>query len=283
MLSERKVAMMVTVAIISMSLAACGVLGGTPTGTGQNVGPVSSSAAAQRAPVVIHAGVCIDGTGSSPGPFAVQMTSLMADSVAAWDPPPPDPASGASAQPGLTFAVRPIVTSSYATNVLTLTGSIPAVPALAAEPQADSDPSFDNDIHSWMGAKAAWEREESAASAAAASLSGRIRQFPPVRNTWSAIYACIGALAAQVLAHGPSTRLIVASDMENNESVVGLNLAGDAVMIVESCPPQVSTTCPSRFAGAKAFLMQHGASSVQLIRSDAVTPAIIDDFLEGGS
>jgi hypothetical protein len=105
-----------------------------------------------------------------------------------------------------------------------------------------------------------------------------------VRGTWSAIYACIGALAAQLApAHGPGTRLIVFSDMENNEPATGLSLDGDAVMIVGSCPPQVSTTCPQRFADAQAYLIQHGASSVGLIRSDAVTPAAIDQFLEGGA
>jgi hypothetical protein len=50
------------------------------------------------------------------------------------------------------------------------------------------------------------------------------------------------------------------------------------VLMVTICPADLSTSCPQRLAAASAYLMRHGASSVQIVSADAVTPQTFDDF-----
>jgi hypothetical protein len=245
----------------------------------------TSAATARHAPssnavLTREAGNCLDGTSSSAPYYAIRAQAALADAVAAWaSRPPADPITGIPAQLGLHFVLRSVETASYSTDGLSVDATIPSVSTLAPQPSPTADPSFDADIHAWTQALPAWQQTASSAAAAAAQLSAKIRQYPVARNTWSAIYSCVAATERQLgPPHGADTRLAVISDMENNEPVVGLSLAGAAVLMVTICPANVSTSCPQRFAAAGTYLMRHGASSVQIVSADAVTPQTFDDF-----
>lgn len=258
-------------------LGACGGTAPLPPARGADANHVVQAAGSRAA------SVCLDGTSSSAWPYAVRMRGLVADAIAGWaSQQTAGPTMAMPAHPSLDFVLRSVTTVSYSTDVPSLEGTIPAVSALAAQPRADTDPSFAPDIHVWTRAKTTWKQSAAMASAAALQLSGRVRQFPIVRHTWSAIYSCIAAAAAQLApAHGSSTRLAVFSDMINNRQVTGLRLDGDAVLIVGICPAQASAGCTQRFAAARTYLLRHGASSVAIVRADAVTPAALDSFWRG--
>jgi hypothetical protein len=212
------------------------------------------------------------------------MRAILADAVAGWAPPPAaNPTSTMKAQPGLRVVLRSITTTPYSTDDSSLDNTIPAVPGLAAQPVPSDNPSFSSQIHAWTQQRTSWEQAAAAAARAAAALAGQVRRFPIARNTWSGIYSCIAAVATQLApAHGPGTRIAVLSDMQNNRPVTGLALDGDAVLMVTICPANVSTTCPQRFAAARSLLLQHGASSVTIIRADAVTAGTFDAFWGAG-
>ncbi len=103
------------------------------------------------------------------------------------------------------------------------------------EPQAYSDRSFYQDIHSSSAAKPTLEQGAFAAKAAGTSLSGRIRRFASVHGTPRAIYTCIGAFASQVLTRDPGHAAGRRLRHGNNEPVTGLYFAGDAVMNLGRC------------------------------------------------
>jgi hypothetical protein len=192
------------------------------------------------------------------------MRELVADAVSLWaGAAVTDPVTAVPAQPSLTFTLRPVTSSSYSTDALSVSGAIPGVRALAAQPQATSDPSFARDIHTWTVARAAWKRSAESASARASSLAARVSRFRIARRTWSAVYGCVAAAAAQL------------------SPVHGLRLNGDAVLMVEICPARGSVTCTRRFAIARAYLRRRGASAVTVVRADAVTPVTLDDFWRG--
>ena len=58
-------------------------------------------------------------------------------------------------------------------------------------------------------------------------------------------------------------------------------LDGDAVLIVGICPAQSWAGCAQRFAAARTYLLRHGASSVAIVRADAITPGALDSFWRG--
>jgi hypothetical protein len=263
--------------VTAIAISACG----TQTTPGAN----ASAATARHAPssnavLTREAGNCLDGTSSSAPYYAARVQAVLADAVAAWaSRPPANPSTGVPAQLGLHFVLRSVTTTSYSTDGPSVDATIPSVSTLAPQPSPTADPSFDADVHSWTQALPAWKQSASSAAAAAAQLSAKIRQYPVARKTWSAIYSCVAATERQLgPPKGTDTRLAVISDMENNEPVVGLSLGGAAVLAVAICPANVSTSCPQRFAAARAYLMRHGASSVQIVSVDAVTPETFDDF-----
>jgi hypothetical protein len=178
--------------------------------------------------------------------------------------------------------MRSVTTNSYTTDGSSLDETIPAVPALAAQPRPESDPNFDRDIHAWPEKIGAWKKAATAASAVDARIVGQVRRFQVARHTWSGIYSCIAAAAAQLSSvAGLQARIAVESDMMNNRPVAGLHLSGDALLLVTICPAKVATSCPRRFAAARRYLLRHGAASVVIVRSDAVTPATFEAFWRG--
>lgn len=276
MARKSSAALTAVVGVMAVAISACGTQT-TPTaitsaGAGQ---PSSGQVVATR-----QVGNCLDGTSSSASHYAPRIQAVLAEAVAAWAArPSANPSGGVPAQFGLHFVLRSVTTSSYSTDGLSVDDTIPPVKALAPQPSPTADPSFDADIHTWTRALPGWKQTASSAAAAAAQLSAKVRQYPVARNTWSAIYSCVSAAVQQLgPAQGANTRLAVISDMQNNEPVVGLNLAGAEVLMVTICPANVSTGCPQRFATARSYLMRHGASSVQIVSVDAVTPGTFDDF-----
>jgi hypothetical protein len=126
---------------------------------------------------------------------------------------------------------------------------------------------------------ATWLRAATSASAAAARVADEVRTFRIARNTYSGIYSCIAAAATELGTDADAhARLVVESDMINNRPVAGLRLSGDAVLLVTICPAEVANSCPRRFAAARAYLLRHGAASVEIVRADAVTPASFEAF-----
>jgi hypothetical protein len=267
---------LIAVAVIMVAIvSACGTQTTPVARTGVRIAQRASSAVATR-----QVGNCLDGTSSSASYYAPRLQEVLAQAVAAWaSQPSANPSGGVPAQLGLHFVLRSVTTTSYSTDGPSVDASIPPVNALAPQPSPTADPSFDVDIHAWTQALPGWKKTASSAAAAAAQLSAEVRQYPVARNTWSAIFSCVSASARQLgPAQGADTRLAVISDMENNEPVVGLSLAGAAVLMVTICPADLSTSCPQRLAAASAYLMRHGASSVQIVSADAVTPQTFDDF-----
>jgi hypothetical protein len=279
---SRAAARALAVAILVIAaVSACGSLG-TPAENAP-VSPVSASPAVSVDPAASaptrQAAACSDGTGSLEGSYAPRMQAMLAQAAAAWVASPPTfSGNGAPAQPGLHFVLRSVTTTSWSTDYPTVDYTIPPVGDLAPQP-SPTDPSFDTAVHTWAGEQSAWKQSAAQATGAAATLARDIRQFQVARNTNSAIYSCIAAADSQLGSPaGPDTRLAVISDMQNNEPVIGLHLAGAAVLVVGICPNNVSAGCPQRFAAASQFLIKNGASSVQVVSADAVTPQTFLSF-----
>jgi hypothetical protein len=274
MASKSKPVFAVITAVMAVAISACGSQA-APSQLGAASQPLSGRAVATR-----QAGTCLDGTSSSARYYAPRIQAMLADAVAAWaSRPPANPAAGVPAQPGLHFVLRSVTTDSYSTDPPSINYTIRPVRQLSPQPTPAADPSFDTDIHSWTQAMPGWKQTASSAAAAAEQLSAKVRAYHIVRNTWSAVYSCVSAAMRQLGAgNGADVRLAVISDMENNEPVVGLHLAGAAVLMVTICPAGVSTGCPQRFAAARTYLMRHGAASVRDVSADAVTPQTFDGF-----
>jgi hypothetical protein len=267
-----------TVTIVTLfAISACGTQ--TPPIPSAGVSSVRQASSTNGAPTR-QVGNCLDGTSSSASYYAPQIQAILADAVTAWaSPPPTDPGAGVPAQLGLHFVLRSVTTTSYSTDGSSVDATIPPVRALPPQPSPSADQSFDADIHTWTLAQSSWKQTAVSANTQASQLAGQVRMYQVARNTWSAIYSCMSATARQLgPAQGAGTRLAVISDMQNNEPVVGFSLAGAAVLMVTICPANVSTSCPQRFAAARAYLIRHGASSVLTVSADAVTPQTFDDF-----
>jgi len=264
------------------AVSACGSLGTSaaqnPPVSAASTSPAAGANTAASLPIT-QAAACSDGTGSLAGYYAPRIQAMIAQAAAAWVvSPPADSGSGVPAQPGLHFVLRSVTTTSWSTDYPTVDYTIPPVAALAPQP-SPTDTSFDADVHTWTGEQSAWQQSAAQATGAAATLARDIHNFQVARNTNSAIYSCIAAADSQLGSPaGPATRLAVISDMQNNEPVVGLHLAGATVLVVGICPNNVSAACPQRFAAARQFLIKNGASSVQIVSADAVTPQTFLSF-----
>ena len=267
---------------VMVAVSACGSLGalapGSASAPAASTSPDANAGTAASAPTR-QAGTCEDGTSSLASYYAPRIQAMLAQAATTWAASPPaDSGDGVAAQPGLHFVLRSVTTTSWSTDYPTVDYTIPPVGALAPQP-SPTDPSFDTDVHAWTGAQSAWKQSAAQATAAAATLAQEIRQFPVARNTYSAIYGCIAAADSQLGSPpGADTRLTVISDMQNNQKVVGLHLAGAAVLVVGICPNDVSAGCPQRFAAARQFLINNGASTVQIVSADAVTPQTFLSF-----
>ena len=195
--------------------------------------------------------------------------------------PSANPSAGVPAQLGLHFVLRSVTTTSYSTDGPSVDAYDPAGQARwPPQPSPTADPSFDDDIHSLDAGAARLEADRvqrgGGRRPAARQRSVSIRS--PVTPGVPSTAACQPSARQLGPAQGADTRLAVISDMENNEPVVGLSLAGAAVLMVTICPADLSTSCPQRLLRRSAYLMRHGASSVQIVSADAVTPQTFDDF-----
>ena len=279
--SAAAAATLVAIPVI-VAISACGSLGalapGSASASAASTSPDANADTAASAPTR-QAGTCEDGTSSLASYYAPRIQAMLAQAATTWvASPPADSGDGVAAQPGLHFVLRSVTTTSWSTDYPTVDYTIPPVGALTTQP-SPTDPSFDTDVHTWTGAQSAWKQSAARATAAAATLAQEIRQFPVARNTYSAIYSCVAAADNQLGSPpGGDTRLTVISDMQNTEPVVGLHLAGAAVLVVGICPNDVSARCPQRFAVARQFLINNGASSVQIVSADAVTPQTFLSF-----
>jgi hypothetical protein len=278
----------VPAAVIAMLLAAaasgCGVAGALtadPAATaGATASPGGAPVTAAGAPVpTVQAGACADGTGSLAAAYATRFRAQLAAAVGGWAAAPPaNPAAGAAAQPGLHLVVRSVTSTSNSTDDPSVNDTVPAVPGLAPQP-SPADSSYNDDDRAWLDAKPAWQRRAAAAAGQARKLAAEVRAYQVVRGTNSAIWSCLsGAVSELGEVPGASVRLVEMSDFLNNEPVVGLRLASARVLLVTVCSADVSTTCPQRFATARSFALRHGASQVEEISADALTPQILASF-----
>jgi len=234
-----------------MAIAACGLSNSSAPAPAPAVHRAGRPLESASLPQQVETGNCIDGTSSSAYAYAVHMRDILADAIAGWARQPAQLAGAARPPiPGLRFVLRAVTTNSYSTDGAALDVSIPGAPGLAQQPSPNNNPSFATDIQRWTVKMMSWKQASAAANSAAAALAARVRRYQVARGTWSAIYSCIGAAAAQLApAHGPRTRLTLMSDLENNRPVTGLDLRGDAVLMVTICPAHASATCPQRCGG----------------------------------
>lgn len=273
-------------ALLAAAAAGCAVAGaltqGPATASGVTAAPGSAATASGPAEPTVQAAACIDGTGSLAASYAIQFQAQLAAAAGGWAAAPPaNPTGGVAGQPGLHLVVRSVTTTSYSTDPVdnpSVNGTVPAVSAIAAQP-SPTDPSYNDDDRTWLDGKPAWQQRASAAAAQARKVAADVRGYQVVRGTNSAIWSCLSGAASELgPVPGGSMRLIEMSDFQNNEPAVGLSLASARVLLVTVCPTDVSTTCPQRFATARAFLLKHGASDVQEISADALTAQAVASF-----
>jgi len=267
----------VTLVIATTGCGAVGALTGSrPTPTADTTASSTASAVAEPTSQV---GVCIDGTGSSAAAYATSFEAQVAAAVTDWAAAPPaNPTSGVAGQPGLHLVLRSVTTAAISTDNSSVNDTIPVVAAFAPQPSpADAD--YNARLRSWLSAKPDWQRQASAAVAAARALAGKVGAYEVVRDTNSGVYSCLsGAMRELGQAPEKDIRLTLDSDLLNNEPIVGLSLGGARVQLVTICPTDESTGCPERFAAARSLLLQHGAADVSEISADALTPQNLMSF-----
>jgi hypothetical protein len=269
-------------ALIATAITGCGAVNAltdTPATQAGAPVPATSAAVASAAEPTDQAGNCVDGTGSSAPSYATKFKAQLATAVSDWAAAPPaNPAGGVPGQPGLHLVLRSVTTASVSTDNSSVDGTIPAVAAIAAEP-APTDPQYNDDLRAWLGAKPGWRRQAATAVAQARKVGGAVRAYQVVRKTNSGVYSCLSGAASELgQVPGNVMRLVVMSDLENNEAIVGLSLRSARVLLVTVCPTDESTGCPARFAAARSLLLNHGASQVEEISADALTPQTLVRF-----
>jgi hypothetical protein len=283
-IKQRGVHALVMGALLAAAASGCGVaeaLTASPATPASTAGSPASSGTAAAAPTV-PAGACEDGSGSLAAANATAFQAQLAAAAGAWaSAPPANPVGGVAGQPGLHLVVRSVTTYSYSTDPSvnpSVDGTVPVVTALKPQP-SPTDPSFNSDDRNWLDTKPGWQQQAAAAAAQARQVAAQVRAYHVVRGASSAVWSCLSAAASQLgPVAGKSVRLIEMSDFLNNEPVVGLTLAWARVLLVTVCSANVSTTCPQRFAAARSFLLKHGASDVEEISADALTPAELVKF-----
>jgi hypothetical protein len=271
-------------ALLAVGVTGCGVVGaltGAPASTTGGVAPAVGSAAAASATAgpTDQVGTCDDGTSSSAAYYATRFKAQVAAAVTDWAAAPPmNPSGGVPGQPGLHLVFRSVTTTSISTDNSSVNDTIPAVAAIAPEP-LPTGTDYNEKLRSWLAAKPGWKQQASAAVAKARAVAGEVRAYQVVRRTNSGIYSCLSGAAAELgQVPGKDIRLTLTSDLENNEPIVGLSLGGARVQLVTVCPTDESTSCPQRFAAARSLLLKHGASRVEEISADALTPQTLVSF-----
>lgn len=270
--------------LLTAATSGCSVVGAMTADSATSAAGTTSPASPGSAVAepLIQAGACLDGTGSLAASYATQFQAQLAVAVGDWAAAPPaNPADGVAGQPGLHLVVRSVTTYSYSTDPIvnpSVNDTVPAVAPIAPQP-SPTDPNYNDDDRAWLDNKPNWQRQASAAAAKADHVAAEVRAYRVVRGTNSAIWSCLSGAANQLGSMpGNSMRLVEMSDFLNNEPVVGLSLASAKVLLVTVCSADVSTTCPQRFDAARSLLLKHGASDVEEIAADALTPQVLVQF-----
>jgi len=242
-----------------------------------------ASASAGRAARVVTEKVCVDATTSSVLSFAPGVVRDLEAAVAEWAPPPPprSPSKAVAARPGLDLYLRQVTTHSFATSRPAPELVIPATPYLAAPPGI-YDPSLATDQVAWAAKERRWASAVTAAHAAAVAAVATLRKFrlDQLPSNMSAISGCLAALAGEGV-QNRSVRMLLASDLEENEPAVTADYAGASILIDQSCPVNIESSCRALAGSWTARLRAQGAGRVAIVRADAAAAAI-ESWVLGG-
>lgn len=227
---------------------------------------------------------CLDATASSDREFADGVRQALVSAVATWVPalPAGAPTTAEPAVPALTLWVRQVLTNSYSTQSPSLDLEIPAVPALPAPPNLN-DPNLANDQLTWASREHAWRDGVEQALKQEAAAVAALRGYPLDHNerNWSAISGCTAALAGDGT-QDSSTRMLLASDLQENRTPVTADYNGAAMLIDQNCP-WTAQSCTSRSASWAARFHRQGMGAVAVVRADGATQAIHNWLLGGQS
>lgn len=273
----------VLAAIVSVALAACGTVSNAlSVSAGRKRDAGSAEQRVQATPVTAKA--CIDATASSDPEFADGVRQALVSAVATWVPPLPSgaPSTAEAAVPALTLWVRQVLTNSYSTQSPSLDLEISAVQPLPAPPQL-SDPNLATDQLTWASREHAWRSATTQALEQEANAVAALRSYPLDHNArnWSAISGCTAALAGEGTQNA-STRMLLASDLQENRPPVTANYAGAAILIDQNCP-WTAQSCTSTAASWTARFYRQGIGSVAVVRADGAKQAIHNWLLGGQS
>ena len=122
-----------------------------------------------------------------------------------------------------------------------------------------------------------------AAQGAATAAVDKLRSYrlEDTRGNYSAISACVAALAQEGVENA-SVRFLLASDLEENRRPVTAAYQGAPFLIDQSCPDSAAA-CAARAKRWKVRLRRQGAGPVSFVRADAATAAIKSWLLGGRS
>ena len=273
----------VLVACLSLSLTACGTMsdasGASATPSGREVSGTHPAAI-----TAVTAKVCIDATASSNNQFASGVRRDLAGALTAWVPQLPSgtPTTAEPGVPTLTLWVRQVLTDSYSTQSPSLDLQIAAVPALPAPPQL-SDPNLASDQLAWAAREHAWRDAVTQALKQEAAAVAALKSYPLDHSAgnWSAISGCTAALADQGTQNA-STRMLLASDLQENRPAVRANYGGATMLIDQNCP-WTAQACASSAASWMARFRRQGIGPVAVVRADGAAQAIQNWLLGGRS
>jgi hypothetical protein len=274
-------ALVVPTTAACFSVSACSL---QPTTSGPSPATDGPTAFATKhlSVVSVTAKACIDATASSDRQFAGGVRRDLEIALSGWVPPLPTgvPTTAEAGVPGLTLWVRQVLTDSYSTQSPSLDLQISAVPALPAPPSL-TDPNLATDQLSWASREQVWRSGIEQALRQEAAAVAALKSYLLDHNVgnWSAISGCAAALAGEG-SQNPSTRMLLASDLQENRPPVPANYAGAAMLIDENCP-STAQSCTRRGASWTARFRRQGMGRVAIVRADAATQEI-DNWLLGG-
>lgn len=216
---------------------------------------------------------CVDQTASSASSFAPDVLDELADAVASW-PGPQAGGDGLPPRPALDLTLRTVSTHSSATDQQQLHVVVSEVPGLKPPPGVE-DVDYAQDKQAWDEAANtrldAWRRANRDATKNAPAL--RTLAGTLDRKTTSEISGCLAAAAASSPTT-PTRRLLLASDLRENETRLPGSYGGSPVLVVQSCPRGTETGCAALAGTWSARLVAEGAGHVQTMRADAASAAL---------
>lgn len=279
----------ITVALVAVILVASALVlhahGGSAS-AGQRVRTsVSTKDITPRSPTMVTVKVCEDPTTSSSPTFIAQFVEELTTDIRSWAPPSPTspPSAAVPARPGLVLWVRTVGTYAYATNQESVEVEVPAIPALAAPPKL-SDPSLAVDQVAWAKREAAWASDVQAARAAANKAAATVAGIPLDESStnMSAIWQCMAALAGSGT-QDAATRMILASDLQNNEPSISASYQASSILIDQSCPADAIESCAPLAQRWVTQLRARGSGPVTVVRADAAAKAVEQWLSESAS